>query len=94
MRKILVFKIPAKLVLEAAGRKIEEEKKSFESRVKSHKLHKVIHPKYYKNSIEPCTFAASGQIWVVIAVLNISANYDKNKYKSMYFVYFIICTKK
>ena len=35
MRKILVFKIPAKLVLEAAGRKIEEEKKSFESRVTS-----------------------------------------------------------
>ena len=35
MRKILVFKIPAKLVLEAARRKIEEEKKSFESRVTS-----------------------------------------------------------
>ena len=35
MRKILVFKIPAKLVLEAEGRKIEEEKKSFKSRVTS-----------------------------------------------------------
>ena len=54
MWKILVFKIPGKLVLEAAGRKIEEEKKKFW--VKSHKLHKVIHPKYYKNSIESDNF--------------------------------------
>ena len=54
MRKILVFKIPAKLVLEAAGRKIEEEKKSFESRVTSST--KLYIPSTIKNLIESDTF--------------------------------------
>ena len=38
------------------GRRKEDWRGEKKFWVKSHKLHKVIHPKYYKNSIESDTF--------------------------------------